>query len=81
MTVAPPVAAPAEVAVPANEFPNGLTSDEARRRFEKCGPNSMPDMAVNPLRRALTKFWSPFHGCSKRQLCWNWCSANMSKPG
>jgi H+-transporting ATPase len=59
MTVAPPVAAPAEVAVPANEFPNGLTSDEARRRFEKCGPNSMPDMAVNPLRRALTKFWSP----------------------
>jgi H+-transporting ATPase len=59
MTVAPPVAAPAEVAVSANEFPNGLTSDEARRRFEKSGPNSMPDTVVNPLRRALTQFWSP----------------------
>jgi len=23
------------------------------------GPNSMPDTAENPLRRALTKFWSP----------------------
>jgi hypothetical protein len=27
--------------------------------LEKEGPNSMPDTEVNPLRRALTKFWSP----------------------
>ena len=59
MPVAPLVPAPADVAVPANDSPNGLTSDEARRRLEKTGPNSMPDTAVNPLRRALTKFWSP----------------------
>jgi len=59
MPVAPLVPAPADVAVPANDSPNGLISDEARRRLEKTGPNSMPDTAVNPLRRALTKFWSP----------------------
>ena len=59
MPVAPLVPAPADVAVPANDSPNGLISDEARRRFETSGPNSMPDTAVNPLRRALAKFWSP----------------------
>jgi H+-transporting ATPase len=37
----------------------GLTSDEARRRLEKCGPNAVPDTAMHPLRRALTKFWAP----------------------
>ena len=37
----------------------GLTSDEARRRLEKFGPNAVPNTAVNPLRRALTKFWAP----------------------
>ncbi len=37
----------------------GLTSDEARRRLEKSGPNAMPDTALHPLRRALTKFWAP----------------------
>ncbi|MGA2742194.1 MAG: HAD-IC family P-type ATPase, partial [Bryobacteraceae bacterium] len=37
----------------------GLTADEARRRLEKSGPNAMPDTAVHPLRRALTKFWAP----------------------
>ena len=59
MPIAPPVVAPAAVAAPANDSPNGLTSDEARRRLQESGPNSMPDTAVNPLRRALTKFWSP----------------------
>ena len=39
--------------------PTGLTSDEARRRLEKSGPNAMPDTALHPLRRALTKFWAP----------------------
>src|SRR5580658_10214056 len=37
----------------------GLTSDEARLRMEKFGPNAMPDTSVHPLRRALTKFWAP----------------------
>jgi H+-transporting ATPase len=37
----------------------GLTSGEARHRLEKFGPNAMPDTAVHPLRRALTKFWAP----------------------
>jgi H+-transporting ATPase len=35
---------------------NGLTSDEARRRLEKFGPNAMPDTALHPLRLALEKF-------------------------
>jgi H+-transporting ATPase len=38
---------------------NGLTSDEARRRIEKFGPNAVPDTAMHPVRRALTKFWAP----------------------
>ena len=59
MPVAPLVPAPASVTVSAYVSSNGLTSDEARRRLERYGPNSMPDTAVNPLRRALTKFWSP----------------------
>jgi H+-transporting ATPase len=39
--------------------PTGLTSEEARRRLEKFGPNAIPDTAMHPLRRALTKFWAP----------------------
>src|ERR1022692_1271002 len=39
--------------------PPGLTSDEARRRLEKFGPNAVPDTSSDPLRRALTKFWAP----------------------
>jgi H+-transporting ATPase len=59
MPVASTVSAPAEIAVPTNNSTNGLTSDEARSRLEKSGPNSMPDTALHPLRRALTKFWTP----------------------
>jgi H+-transporting ATPase len=46
---------------PAKDVPQpaGLTSDEARRRLEKFGPNTIPDTALHPLRRALTKFWAP----------------------
>jgi H+-transporting ATPase len=40
-------------------LPTGLTSDDARRRLQKFGPNAVPDTAENPLRRALTKFWAP----------------------
>ena len=57
MPVVPSSIAPVE----AKTYPvaNGLTSDEARRQLETSGPNTMPDTAVNPLRRALTKFWTP----------------------
>jgi H+-transporting ATPase len=37
----------------------GLTSDEARIRLEKDGPNAMPDTSAHPLRNALAKFWAP----------------------
>jgi H+-transporting ATPase len=39
--------------------PCGLTSEEARSRLEKVGPNAMPDTSLHPLRRALRKFWAP----------------------
>jgi len=38
---------------------SGLSSEEARRRLEKVGPNAMPDTALHPLRMALGKFWAP----------------------
>ena len=37
----------------------GLSSDEARARLEKYGPNAMPDTAMRPWRSALAKFWAP----------------------
>jgi H+-transporting ATPase len=40
-------------------LPTGLTSDEARRRLEKVGPNAVPDTALHPLQQALAKFWAP----------------------
>jgi H+-transporting ATPase len=39
--------------------PKGLTSDEARVRLEKDGPNAIPDTSAHPLRNALAKFWAP----------------------
>jgi H+-transporting ATPase len=42
-----------------DDLPTGLTSDEARRRLEKFGPNAMPDTALHPLRSAIEKFWAP----------------------
>jgi H+-transporting ATPase len=57
------------VAVPAAEGPavrphqaptsNGLTSDEARIRLAKDGPNAMPDTSAHLLRNALAEFWAP----------------------
>ena len=40
-------------------FSRGLTSEEARSRLEKFGPNAIPDTALHPLRRAFAKFWAP----------------------
>jgi H+-transporting ATPase len=47
----------AAAATPAE--PGGLSSEEARQRLEKVGPNAMPDTTLHPLRRALGKFWAP----------------------
>jgi H+-transporting ATPase len=38
---------------------DGLTTEEAQRRLELFGPNSMPDTATPPWSRALGKFWAP----------------------
>jgi H+-transporting ATPase len=38
---------------------SGLSSDEARDRLQRSGPNSLPDAAVHPIRSALGKFWAP----------------------
>ena len=58
-TVAPP-APHSEPAKPTQDIPSkGLTSDEARARLAKDGPNAMPDTSAHPLRNALAKFWAP----------------------
>jgi len=46
---------PAQVIPPST----GLASDEAHRRIEKFGPNAVPDTALHPLRRAVSKLWAP----------------------
>jgi H+-transporting ATPase len=38
---------------------DGLTSDEARARLAKSGPNEIRDTAMRPWRTALAKFWAP----------------------
>jgi H+-transporting ATPase len=38
---------------------SGLSSDEARDRLQKLGPNSLPDASVHLIRAALGKFWAP----------------------
>lgn len=40
-------------------MPSGLSSDEARALFAKCGANEVPDTAMRPWRVALAKFWAP----------------------
>jgi H+-transporting ATPase len=49
------------MASPAKVVPlsTGLTSDEARSRLQKFGPNNVPDTSLHPLRRAVTKLWAP----------------------
>jgi len=55
-----PAALPAETAGGADVDPqNGLTSEEARSRLAKFGPNAMPDTSAHPFRLALEKFWAP----------------------
>jgi H+-transporting ATPase len=38
---------------------SGLTADEAQRRLQQFGENTMPDSTQHPLRNALAKFWAP----------------------
>jgi H+-transporting ATPase len=38
---------------------SGLSSDEARKRLQQSGPNTMPDASDHPIRSALGKFWAP----------------------
>jgi H+-transporting ATPase len=52
-----PSAAPAKA--PEVISKGGLTTDEARRRLAKSGPNAMPDTSAHPIRMALDKFWAP----------------------
>jgi len=53
-------ASSSQAAKPAQQAASkGLTSDEARTRLEKDGPNAMPDTSAHPLRNALAKFWAP----------------------
>jgi H+-transporting ATPase len=63
VTTAPPPLASAllakSVAAAKDDLPGGLTSDEARRRLAKFGPNEMPDTSLHPFRMALEKFWAP----------------------
>jgi len=59
MSPAPPNAASAAADDSINGSPDGLTGDEARRRLEKSGPNSMPDTSSHPARRAIEKLWAP----------------------
>ncbi len=57
----PPVSvSPADPSASANTAaPAGLTGDEARRRLEKFGPNTIADTALHPLRMALEELWAP----------------------
>ena len=43
----------------AEPSPDGLSSDEARARLAKSGPNEVPDTAMRPWRMAVAKFWAP----------------------
>jgi H+-transporting ATPase len=38
---------------------SSLSSDEARLRLAKFGPNAVPDTSPRALRRALSHFWAP----------------------
>src|ERR1700689_5130034 len=54
-----PVSAPLPAPTPRDKAAGGLSSEEARQRLAKAGPNAMPDTALHPLRSALGKFWAP----------------------
>src|SRR6202451_743260 len=59
VAAAPPVPAEPAQGGGKDNVSRGLTSEEARARLTKFGPNAMPDTAVRPWRMALAKFWAP----------------------
>ncbi len=59
MSLQQPVASAPAIEPQTNVAQAGLTSEEARRRMAKFGPNAVPDTSVHPLRSALAKFWAP----------------------
>src|ERR1700728_557985 len=54
-------ASPTETGQPGDKdnLATGLTSNEARARLAKYGPNAIPDTTLRPWRMALAKFWAP----------------------
>ncbi len=54
-----PPSPPSVAAAPPSLSTSGLSSDEARSRLQRFGPNSMPDTSAHPIRSALSKFWAP----------------------
>jgi magnesium-transporting ATPase (P-type) len=59
MPLAPSIAAPDVTNTPINNSAKGLTSNEALRRLNDSGANSMPDTSAHPARRAIEKLWAP----------------------
>ena len=62
LKIVPAEGAPAPADAPMFDSPaehDGLSSDEARRRLAKDGPNAMPDTSAHPWRDALAKLWAP----------------------
>lgn len=61
MSVVPKIVLPiaASASVGASALPDGLTSQEARRRLEQFGTNSIRDTAEHPALRVIGQLWSP----------------------
>src|ERR1700679_1601772 len=53
------VTTPSEAVIKPVIPPTGLTTEEARTRLAKFGPNAIPDTSVHPLRMAFEQFWAP----------------------
>jgi len=49
--------------------PTGLTNKEAELRLAQVGPNSMPDPALHPLRRAIANLWAPVPWMLEAAIC------------
>ena len=76
--LAPPPSSPPKPAQ--NNTSTGLTSDEAKARLEKDGPNAMADISAHLLRNALAKFWAPAPGHPRPRSCFSWYYIRISKP-
>ena len=63
-----------------NAGAEGLTSEEARHRLNKFGPNAVPDTSVHPLQMILEKFWAPVPWMLEASVLLELASANMSRP-